>query len=205
MKTKIYISGQTSNISQEAALYNYQTAEIELIKYNYEPINPFKHNLNNNDTLRNKLLNNVLLLLDCNSIYMLNNWDSCALSQIDHNIAITLEMNIIYQSKAYDYEFVISAIKGAIKNATSFDFDEYIIKGRQLKYVYCRMLFIHQCKALLNMHNNEIAKLIARDRSTVSYHLKKHDTEVKFNSNFRYLYSKVNLLINTADNTSEIL
>lgn len=107
---KIYISGKISGIEDKAHSL-FQTAEIELqYKYTkkYEPnafvvvqdftiINPLKLPHLHDKTWKAYMIEDLKALLECDTIYMLKNWNESKGATIERQLALQLGLNVIYQ------------------------------------------------------------------------------------------------------------
>jgi hypothetical protein len=98
-KEKIYISGRISGIENEAEkLFN--EAEIYLKKEypKAEIFNPMKEfPFVKGKTWEQYMIDDIKLLFNCTTIFMLTNWNYSRGARIEHNIAINTGKRIIFQ------------------------------------------------------------------------------------------------------------
>jgi len=99
MKEKIYISGCISGIEKEAEKI-FNEAEIYLKKKfpNAEIFNPMKEfPFIEGKTWEQYMLDDIKLLFNCDTIFMLNNYHFSRGAKIELSISINTEKKIIYQ------------------------------------------------------------------------------------------------------------
>ena len=94
---KIYISGAITGRPIEDVRKQFDTAEDEWLAKGYEVVNPIhlchKDNSKWEDYMRNDLINMLL----CDSIYMLEGWYKSKGATLEHHIAKKLKFKVIYQ------------------------------------------------------------------------------------------------------------
>lgn len=98
MRKKIYISGQISGLEPSIARHNFELAEDYLRdSVKAYPVNPLKNGLPLNSTWIQHMRKDLCLLLECEGVYMLHNWEDSIGAELEHNVAKALSMDIIYQ------------------------------------------------------------------------------------------------------------
>jgi len=102
MLMKIYISGKISGI-EDIAYNNFEKAEKEIsqmddnIFFNIQIINPMKLPHLHTRTWEKYMVEDLKALLECDTIYMLKNWNESKGATIERQLALQLGFNIIYQ------------------------------------------------------------------------------------------------------------
>ena len=94
---KIYISGQITGLSEETARYNFTMAHLNLRQQGHDPVNPMLLPHNHGKTWAEYMREDIHALLDCEAIYMLENWQESKGARIEFGLAIELGMKIIFQ------------------------------------------------------------------------------------------------------------
>jgi hypothetical protein len=108
----IYISGAVRGLEYEDAIKNFARKQTELEAEGYSVINPLEKLIAYNNRLRlagGKPLNeytdrtqilkmDIQLLLNCDAIYMLRDWESSQGATMEHHIASTLGLKIMYET-----------------------------------------------------------------------------------------------------------
>ncbi len=96
---KIYISGQITGLAKEVYEKNFSVAEQSLFLQGWDVVNPVTHcaRLPENTSWKDYMIEDIRILFDCDSVYMLNNWANSRGARIEHFIAIELNKSIIYQ------------------------------------------------------------------------------------------------------------
>jgi hypothetical protein len=93
-----YIAGKMGGV-ENFNYPNFYAAEPTVIKLGYKPVNPAR-NFDGDQTLPYEVYMHKSLrqLLDCQAIYMLDGWESSRGANIEHDIAMALGLEIIYQT-----------------------------------------------------------------------------------------------------------
>ena len=114
---KVYISGKISGLPISEVQRNFSEAERHLEEIGHEPVNPTK----NDDQTKNwseHMVDDIEMLMGCEAIYLLDNWEDSKGARIEYRIAVELGLEII---NAYDIE-VFNDIKLAVEYATGIRF-----------------------------------------------------------------------------------
>lgn len=96
-KTKIYISGKISGLTETEAKLLFENAEKVCIEMGYEPVNPMKLNHNHDKSWEAYMKEDIIALMGCDSIYMLSNWRHSKGAVVEHNLSQELGFEVIYQ------------------------------------------------------------------------------------------------------------
>jgi hypothetical protein len=97
-KNKIYISGAVTGIEISAVLF-FEKAERKLKGQGFEVVNPMTIEHNHDLTWNSYMRVDLKALLDCDYIFMLSNWKGSRGAKIEHQLALDLEMGILFQSE----------------------------------------------------------------------------------------------------------
>lgn len=96
---KIYISGQISGLSLDEVKAKFQDAEKRIVEHGYEAVNPLKNGIPDNEAWEVHMAADIVLLLDCDAIYMLPGWESSKGATLEKNIAERTGKKIIHQAQ----------------------------------------------------------------------------------------------------------
>ena len=96
MIKRIYISGKITGIEGEAAAI-FEKAEAEVLKLGFEPVNPMKINHDHDLSWQSYMKADIKALMNCDGIYLINNWKESKGARIEHRIANRLGMEIYSQ------------------------------------------------------------------------------------------------------------
>lgn len=91
---KIYISGKITG--NEYYKEQFFAAEQKLKKAGFTVINPIKHE-KKGMSWKWYMIKDIKQLLKCNSIYMLPNWLQSKGAVLEHTIAVSLDITVIYE------------------------------------------------------------------------------------------------------------
>lgn len=194
-QTKAYISGKSESVNFEHVEKKFEIAETFLINIGMVPINPIKNGLSKNSTKNQHLLKDIELLLNSNTLFVLDNWLDSKQSRIEMKIAKELGIPIIFESNTYRNVSKIEKLKEAIFEVMGLTFDQYTTNSRMQKFFYARMIMINYCREQEDMSLQKIAFLINRDHTTVMHGLKTFKNEIKYNLEFRETVEKINKIV----------
>ena len=94
----IYISGQITGIEKQA-FDLFMVAENKLSLHGYTVINPMTLGHQHDKSWANYMKEDIRALLQCDCIYMLDNWKKSKGAKLEHEIAQKLGLEIIYEDK----------------------------------------------------------------------------------------------------------
>lgn len=189
---KIYISGKITGIPIEEARQRFEDAELFLADCDMgEIVNPMKKGLPDSEPWIKHIMADIDLLIQCDAIYLMDNWSESQGAQIEYIIAKKLGMVIYHGFTIEANQNATDIIADVVEDATGFG-KEYITgRSRKIRIFYARMMFCYQC-AKYGMDAEEISELIGRTVNTVGYLLRQYETELKHNHSFRAKAVKVN-------------
>jgi hypothetical protein len=183
---KIYISGQMTGLPFDRVQTRFATAERILTEQGYEVVNPLNNGISINAPWELHVAADIVLLMGCEAIYLLADWNLSRGATLEKNIAELTGKQLIYEKTP-----VFVAIKQAISEVMGISFHDIVNDGgRGRNHVYARMIYAHFCKEQ-GASITEIAKEIKRNHSTVIYYLRKFPEDRKFNPGFREIVSRV--------------
>lgn len=187
-KLRIYISGQITGLPVAEYVDRFSKAEAELKAKGYEVINPLHYELKGTQWSE-QMKTDIRLLLDCDAIYMLSNWERSAGAGLELYIAEGLGLIINYEKTPKHRD-----IKTAILTAMGVNFASVAQDSRNRWHVYARMIYAHHCKKR-GENTQRIAEETLHDQSTICYYLRRYDSEYKYNKEFRAAAEKVATLL----------
>lgn len=193
---KIYISGKISGLPPQEARQRFADAADLLKAIGFEAVNPLNNGLANNATWKDHMVADIRMLLDCEAIYMMDNWIESRGASIEYDIANRLNMDVWFESNIRRENRAVLRIQNAIHEVTGLRLNQYATKSRKRDCFYARMLFVYHCRRL-KMTLTQIAKRVHRDHSSMLHFLRKYEDDFNFNPQFRELAEKVNQLLNT--------
>lgn len=192
---RIYISGKISGLPIEEARQRFDNAAGLLADIGFEPVNPFNNGLEPDASWNAHLVADIAMLLECDAIYMMDNWIDSKGASIEYDIATRLEMDVWFESNISHTNPDVMRIQNAIHEVTGLRFNQYAEKTRKRNFFFARLLFVYHCRQL-KLTLTEIARHIHRDHSSMLHYLKKYHDDVQFNPEFRDLATKVNNILN---------
>lgn len=188
-KIKYYISGKITGLPPSEYIARFSKAEADLTAKGYEVVNPLRNGLPSGAQWQEQMKADIRLLLDCNAIYLLANWEQSIGATLEYDIANGLGLIIEYERPPKHRD-----IKTAILTAMGVSFKSITEDSRNRWHVYARMIYAHHCKKR-GEHTQHIAEEINHDQSTICYYLRNYDTEYKYNREFRAAAEKVATLL----------
>lgn len=94
---KIYISGKISGTDLTETRKRFAAAAKVMKRIGVEPINPLENGLSEHDSWEAHMLKDIIDLLQCNAIYMLQGWQDSKGARIEHYIATEIGIPIMYE------------------------------------------------------------------------------------------------------------
>lgn len=98
---KIYISGKITGLPIEEVEDNFYNVQNRLEDAGFKVVNPLNNGLSFDDKWEDHMKEDIKLLMECNTIYLLSNWKDSKGAKIERDIAVALGYDIIEQIK-YD-------------------------------------------------------------------------------------------------------
>ena len=187
-KIKYYISGKITGLQPSEYAARFSKAEADLTSKGYEVVNPLSHVVPSAHW-KEQMKVDIRLLLDCNAIYMLSNWEQSIGATLEYDIAEGLGLIVEYERPPKHRD-----IKAAIITAMGVNFKTIAEDSRNRWHVYARMIYAYHCKKR-GEYTHRIAEETNHDKSTISYYLRNYDTEYKYNREFRAAAEKVATLL----------
>lgn len=176
---KIYISGRISGLPIEDVTAKFDAAEAKLRSEGYEVVNPLKNGIPDNATWEVHVAMDVLLLMGCNTIYLLPDWSLSKGATLEKNLSELTGKKIIYEEVP-----AFMRIKQAISEGMGVSFYDIAGESREQKHVFARMIFAQHCREE-GATVIRIAKEMKRNHATIIYYLKKYPDDYRFTPEFR--------------------
>ena len=192
---KIYISGKITGLPLPEARQRFEDAAVFLAEIGFDPVNPLNNGLDDKATWKEHMVADIRMLLDCDAIYMMDNWLESRGASVEYDIANRLNMDVWFESTIRRENRAVLRIQNAIHEVTGLRLNQYATKNRKRDCFYARMLFVYHCRRL-KMTLTQIAKHVHRDHSSMLHFLRKYDDDFNYNPQFRELAEKLNQILN---------
>lgn len=96
-KEKVYISGAIAHYDLEERKNTFLNAERYLSLKGFEPVNPFKNGLPDDAHWREHMRADIALLLDCQYIYMLRDWELSKGAKLELDVASSCGIKVLFE------------------------------------------------------------------------------------------------------------
>ena len=183
--SKIYISGQITGLSFDEVSAKFEKAEIALKERGYNVVSPLKTGIPYDAPWEVHVAIGILLLISCDSMYLLPDWKYSKGATLEKNIAELLGKNMIYEETTGFVE-----LKQAISEVMGIPFYDITGGSRKRNIVFARMIYSHFCNRQGESITN-IATEMKHDHSTIIYYLRKFKDDYKFNPKFREIVNRI--------------
>ena len=193
MREKIYISGAISGLPRQDVEKKFNDAELLLLARGYEVVSPLKKGIPYDAPWEVHVAIDILLLISCDSMYLLPDWKYSKGATLEKNIAELLGKNMIYEETT-----VFVELKQAISEVMGIPFYDITGGSRKRNIVFARMIYSHLCNKQGESITN-IATEMKHDHSTILYYLKKYSEDYKYNKKFREVADEVNNKLNSKE------
>ncbi len=187
-KGRIYLSGSITGRPIEQARAAFQAAETRLQAEGWETINPLKNGLPATAPWTAHMAVDILSLLGCSAIYMLQGWDASEGATLEINVAKLTGKSVFYEVDQEDEFFNITT---AIRAALGITPADLCGDGRDQRAVFARMIFAKIARETTGASFPAIGKAIRHHHTTVIYWLKRYPTEYKYTPEFRKMADRV--------------
>ena len=196
---KIYISGKISGLPPQTAIKRFAEAENLLREQGYNPINPLRNGFPPDGKEGERMLGDLVALMGCDAIFMLDGWTESQGAKIERFIAETKGKIIKFETAVFhklheEWNWIAERVQDAIRDVTGMAIDEYIVKDRSVRLFYARMLFAHHCRER-GMPLQDIGRRINRDHSTICHLIAKYGDELQFNKEFQSMATRVSEIL----------
>lgn len=95
---KTYISGKITGYDISFAEHKFLLTETILKHNGFNPVNPFKISpISDNKTWKDYMIDDIKALLDCEAIYMQNDWGQSKGARIEYQIAKEIGLKIMFE------------------------------------------------------------------------------------------------------------
>ncbi len=210
---RTYISGKITGLDIQEVNDKFYGVEVLLQDIGLEAVNPLRNGLNKDTPWHIHLAKDIELLLQCDAIYLMDNWVDSLGATIEYDIAKRMGMHIFFETSVEEtknelivykakenkyYNELVASIEKAIMEVTGMKFNQYATRTKKRDSFFARIIFVHHCRKA-RMKLKRIARYIHRDHSSILYMLKKYQDEMMFNQNFRYIAKKVETILNKND------
>ena len=97
MKKKVYISGKITGLLFADAYENFARAEKKLTNDGFDVVNPMILNHDHDLSWESYMRVDLIAMLDCTHIYMLQGWNDSRGANIEYILAKELKLEVLYQ------------------------------------------------------------------------------------------------------------
>lgn len=94
---KVYICGKISGLHVNDVRQKFEQAEKLIIEQGYIPVNPTKNGLPHNKPWEQHMALDIILLMGCDAIYLLADWEDSRGARIEKAIAELLNKELIFE------------------------------------------------------------------------------------------------------------
>jgi hypothetical protein len=186
---KIYISGAITGLPFDEVQAKFAAAERILTEHGYKVVSPLKTGIPYNFPWESHIAMNIVLLMGCEAVYFLPDWNLSKGATLEKNIAELTGKQIIYEKVP-----VFAELKQTISKVMGVSFYEIVNDSRERKHVYARMIYAYFCNEQ-GATITDIAAEMRRNHSTVIYYLRKFKDDRQFNPKFREIANKVEIAL----------
>lgn len=96
-KNRVYISGAIAHYDIDERKEAFLNAEQRLKNMGFAPVNPFKNGLPEEAHWREHMRADIRLLLDCEYIYMLKDWELSKGAKLELDVASSCGIKVLFE------------------------------------------------------------------------------------------------------------
>lgn len=97
MKKRVYISGAIAHHDLTERKAAFGSAERFLVLKGFDPVNPFKNGLPDDAHWRKHMRADIALLLGCDYIYMLKDWELSKGAKLELDVASSCGIKVLFE------------------------------------------------------------------------------------------------------------
>jgi hypothetical protein len=196
---KIYISGKITGLPFGEVQAKFEAAKKFVAGLGHEAVSPLENGVSLDYPWIQHLKMDIMLLMDCDAIYLLSDRCDSRGAMLEKNIAETPGMETIYEKED---DKVFSRIKQAVFDVTGILFSG--ISGASGKHdvFVARLIYARHC-IQAGASYRYVAKEINRSYASVAQYAKRYDDEYKFNGFFRQMAEKVDMHLKSKNNNQQ--
>lgn len=94
---RVYICGKISGLHVDEVRQKFEQAEKLIIEQGHIPVNPTKNGLSHNASWEQHMALDITLLMGCDAIYLLPDWEDSRGARIEKNIAKLTGKEMIFE------------------------------------------------------------------------------------------------------------
>lgn len=94
---RIYISGKITGLPEAEVKAKFEQAEVQIKAFGHDPINPLKNGLPETAPWVEQMGKDVELLLSCEAVYLLGDWETSPGARIEVAVAKEYGLEVIEQ------------------------------------------------------------------------------------------------------------
>lgn len=94
---KVYISGAIAHYDMNERKEAFSRAEEKLMTQGYDPVNPFRNGLPDEAHWRAHMRADIALLLTCDYIYMLKDWELSKGAKLELDVASSCGIKVLFE------------------------------------------------------------------------------------------------------------
>jgi hypothetical protein len=193
---KIYISGKITGLPSGEVQAKFEAAKKFVSEQGYEAVSPLENGLPFDYPWIQHLKMDIMLLMDCDAIYLLSDWCDSKGAMLEKNIAEALGMEMIYEKEDGK---IFSRIKQAVFDVTGILFSDISGASNRHDVVVARLIYAQHC-IQAGAPYRYVAEEINRSYARVAQYTEKYNDEYKFNGFFRETAEKVDMLLKSKNN-----
>jgi hypothetical protein len=193
---KIYISGKITGLPSGEVQAKFEAAKKFVAGPGYEAVSPLENGLPSDYPWIQHMKMDIIMLLDCDAVYLLSDRCDSRGAMLERNIAEALGMEMICEKEDGK---IFSRIKQAVFDVTGILFSE--ISGASCKHdvAVARIIYARHCMRE-GAPYRYVAKEINRSYISVAQYVEKYNDQYKFNGFFREMAEKVDMHLKSKNN-----
>lgn len=191
---KVYISGKISGLPYQDVKEKFERVERLIQKIGLSCVNPLNNGLSENHTWAEHMAIDIKLLLTCDAIILLNNWEDSMGARIEHYVAKEKGLAIWHESYLNGTRVVVPYAIRAVQATTGVTIEQIASQSRKQDVVFARMIFAKLCSPF--MRNVEIGEVINRARVSILHSLNTVENDMKYIPILKKKYEEAEYIMN---------
>ena len=191
---KVYISGKITGLNFEETSAKFQEASELIEAMGMTPVNPLI-GADQTKTWEQHMVRDIELLMGCDAIILLDDWNESRGARIEKFIAEQRNMLIFYQRNFQKEKEIVKMVSEAVTQATRIPKISLSGTGKKRMQYFARMIFTKIMLENDTISVDEVSRIIGRNKLTVVRYLRNYDNEHRVNQKFRRIVKEANQIL----------
>lgn len=192
---KVYISGKITGLNFDETRAKFHEASELIEAIGMTPVNPLI-GADQTKTWEQHMVRDIELLMGCDAIILLDDWNESRGARIEKFIAEQRNMLIFFERNIQKENEIVKMVGHAVTEATGIPYVSLSGIGKHRMHYFARMIFSKYLLGYDTISVDEVSRILGRNEFTIMRYARNYNTEYSVNNKFRCIADKVESIIN---------